>query len=208
VIIMAYLLSSPAYPSRLCSDARNGFTLIETLVSLVVISIAAVGAIAAFNLITQSVGGTGLQADRSRRIDADIAAISRLSEFYTSCSTPAGAVPANISSPDAACGAGSAAAGVQIGNSFYYFPDPTNTANVNAFFTACRSTTEASHITANFRTAINGLGQPGGGVTRQAATRIAGGDPSNHIVQVEWRDPQNRVLRSLRITPLVSAWCP
>lgn len=193
-------------PSRLQINLRNGFTLVEVLVSVIVISIAAVGSIVAFNVTTQSVRGTGLRADQSRRIDAQIAEISRLSEVYTSCGTPAGAVPPAPIIPVTAC-AGSTT-DVAVGNSFYYFPDPASVADVNAFFTACRSAAEGTHITANFRTAINGLPQPGGGVTRQAATRLNGADASNHIVVVTWRDPANRDLRTIRVTPLVSAWCP
>lgn len=187
---------------------QDGFTLIEVIVSSVVILIAMVGAIAAFNLVTQSVRGTGLRADQSRRIDAQVAEISRLSEIYTACLVPAGAVPANPDDADAACGPGSAAAGVQTGNSFYYFPDSANIANINAFFAACRSTTPGTHITANFIDAINALPAPGGEVNRQNAIRIEGADANNHAVQVTWSDQAGNELRTLRSSPLVSAWCP
>lgn len=185
--------------------ATHGFSLVEVLVSAVVLLVAVAGSVVAFNVITQSVRSTGLQADQSRRIDAQIAEISRLSEVYTACGSPAGAVPPNPVNPSTAC-TGSTA-DVQVGNSFYYFPDPANPASVNAFFMACRSLAQGTHITANFRLAIDGLPAPGGGITRQPSTRLST-SPSNHLVEVRWTDADNRILRAIQIAPIVSTWCP
>lgn len=178
-------------------SSSAGFTLLEVLVSLVVLVIAGIGAIAGFNLITQSVIGSDIRANQSRLIDEDIAEISRLSEVYNACVDPAGSISTNCP-------------GQQVGNSFYYFPDPVTPANVNTFFLACRSTTAAGHITQNFITAINALGQPAGDVTREAAIRVEPTDAANHLVRITWVDPtrNNRELRRLEITPVVSAWCP
>ncbi len=194
----------------------HGFTLLEVLVSSIVIIVATIGSIAAFNLITQSVRGTGLRADQSRRIDAQIAEISRISEIYTACRVPQGEVPATPVTVATACagavGTGPTAIGA-VGDSFYFFPDPANAGNVNAFFTACRSTTASTHITGNFVARINNnalFPQPGGGVTRNAATRVEPGIADNHVVEVTWSDASvpPRVLRIFRISPLVTAWCP
>lgn len=184
----------------------SGFTLVEVLVSAVVIVVAASGAIVAFNLITQSVRGTGLRADQSRVVDAQVAEVSRLAEIYTSCGTPEGAVPPAPVTPATACSG--SVVNVALLNSFYYFPDPANAANVADFYAACRATDPGSHITANFIAAIDGLDQPGGGVTRMPAERNPADVASNYLVQVEWVDPANRVLRRIQIVPLVSAWCP
>ena len=189
-----------------------GFTLLEVIVSALIIVIASIGAIAALNVITQSVRGTEIQADQSRRIDSDIAEISRLAEIYTSCQVPAGAVPTG--DPDAYCTDGGAS--VDASSSFYYFPeitdpsDPTTWTNADAFATACQATAPGSHITANFITAINGLPATGGDVVRDNATRVDGTDSTNHLVRVVWRDPTNgnRELRSIEFVPLVSSACP
>ncbi|MCP9926335.1 prepilin-type N-terminal cleavage/methylation domain-containing protein [Cyanobium sp. CH-040] len=196
-------------PERLLRGKKNaGFTLVEVLASAVILLVATVGAIVAFNLITQSVRGTGSRADQSRRIDEQIAEINRLSEIYTSCGTPEGAVPSNL--PTLPC-AGSTT-DVQVGNSFYYFPDPANTSFVARFFSACRSSAESGHITAGFVSAIDGI-PPGadtldGGVSRRAAERVNPSDASNHLVEVIWEDELERPLRTVRIAPIVSSWCP
>lgn len=184
----------------------SGFTLVELLVSSVVLIVAVVGSIAAFNLIIQSARGTGIRADQSRRIDDDIAAITEISELYTSCVNPRGSVPAS------AC----TGTDVQVGNSFYYFPDPDDAsfaANQAAFFDACRTNTDSNHITAGFISAINNptvVPLPGGDVTRGSAVRVAPGVGDNHLVQIIWSDPtrNNRELRSIRTYPIVSSWCP
>jgi len=189
----------------------KGFTLLEVLVSSVVILVATIGSIAAFNVITQSIRGTGLRADQSRRIDAQIAEISLFSEIYTACVNPLGAIPADLTSADTACGSGSIADGVEIGNSYYYFP--ATPANGDLFYAACRSNSAATNITANFVAAINNnanLPQPGGGVTRSPGAKVDPTDSSSHVVEVEWVETGNpaRILRSIRVTPLVSSWCP
>lgn len=182
--------------------ANEGFTLVEVLASSIILLISTIGAIAAFNLITQSVQGTGLRVEQSRAIDADISEISRLSELFTSCVNAAGSIPEN---PPADC----TGLGVQVGNSYYYFPDPGNTTDVQNFFTACRS----GAIANNFIGVLNDFddfSQPGGGVTRQNAIRVDGTNPVNHLVQINWVDANQpaRVLRSIQITPILSSWCP
>lgn len=205
----------PRPPSRGVNDLgreQSGFTLPEVLVSALIIVIASVGAIAAFNVIIQSVQGTEIRADQSRRIDSDISEISRLAEIYTSCQLAAGAVPAG--DPDAYCTDGGNP--VDAGSSFYYFPeitdasDPTTWTDAEAFATACQSASAGSHITANFIAAINGLAAPGGDVVRQNAIRVDGTDPTNHLVRIVWVDPTNanRVLRTIEVVPLVSTACP
>lgn len=192
------------------SKGTEGFTLIEVLVSSVIILIAMVGSIAAFNLIVQSVRGTGLRADQSRRIDAQIAEISRISEIYTACGTPEGAVPADPVTPATAC-AGTTV-NVEAGNSYYYFPDPANPAFVARFFAACRSGAESGHITAAFVDAIDAINPPvgtfEGNVTRLAAARVDPLDLSNHVVQVIWESDTGLELRTFGISPLVTSWCP
>lgn len=178
---------------------HNAFTLPEVLVSSVILVVAIVGSIAASNLVIQSVRGTGVNANQNRRIDQDIAEISRLSEEYNACVDPLGSTNVNCVGQD-----------VQFGNSFYYFPNPQVQADVAAFYDACNNPNDASHITRRFILAINALPNPNAdNVQRQNAVRVNGADPNNHLVQITWRDPaRNRDLRTFQIRPLVSAWCP
>jgi prepilin-type N-terminal cleavage/methylation domain-containing protein len=182
-------------------SADSGFSLVEVLVAAVIISVSSVAVVGAFNLVTQSVTGTGLRADQSRRIDAQIDQISEISEIYTACNEPAGEIPVN---PQTACGAN-----ISPRSSFYYFPDYGVPADVEAFFAACRSTDPSSHITSNFINQINILPSPGGGIAAPVASRIASTNPSSHLVQVTWSgDPGGRLLRQIQIRPVVSSWCP
>lgn len=183
------------------NEINEGFSLVEVLVASVIISVAAVGALAAFNLVTQSITGTGLRADQSRRIDAQIDQISEIAEIYTACNTPSGEIPAN---PQTICGVG-----IPPRSSFYYFPDYAVAANVDAFFVSCRSAAAASHITNNFIVAINNLPSPGVSISEPVAARVAPTVPSNHLVQVSWvGDPGGQLLRQMQIRPVVSSWCP
>jgi prepilin-type N-terminal cleavage/methylation domain-containing protein len=171
-----------------------GFTLVEVLVSSVVITVAVAGSIAAVNLIVQSVRGTGNLAAQNRVIDRDISNIYGVSERFGACTNPQGNT--------AACPAQDPL------NSSYYFPE--DTANVDAFFTACNSANAGTHITANFITAIGAIDPGpdlGEGVTRAVVERVDGADPANHLVRIEWR-AGNRELREIRLRPIVSSWCP
>lgn len=197
-----------------------GFTLIEVLVSSVILLVATVGSIGAFNLITQSVRGTGLRADQSRRIDSQIAEISRLSEVYTACKESDGEVPDDpdpTADPDdqvdAVCGSGASAAGIEFAppNSYYFFP--VDDANIDAFlYDACRAGAGSGHITDNLIDAIDEI-EPASGiiegdVQRLAADRVDDSNPANHLITISWQDGGGRNLRTFSISPLVSAWCP
>jgi len=178
-----------------------GFSLVEVLVAAVIIGVSALAATTAFNVIVQSIGGTGITADQNRRIDAQIAAINELSEIYTACNTPSGEIPGN---PQTVCGIG-----ITPRSSYYYFPDYQNTADVDAFFAACRSSQPGAHITNGFIEAINDLGTPGGGVSSPIAVRVQPNMASNHLIEITWsRSPGSGSLRKIRLAPVVSAWCP
>jgi type II secretory pathway pseudopilin PulG len=187
-------LSQPApFPvTRRSSLASSGFTLVEALVGTVIIAVAVSATFAVFSTAIRGIRLTEDQASQSSLIEADVSRIGNLSVSYNACTNSAGSL--------AAC------AGQAQGNSFYYFPG--NTANVPAFYNACNATAAGSHITANFITAINGLAQPGPGVTRLAAARENGADPQNHVVVVQWQTPTANPARVIKITPVVSSWCP
>ncbi|KMM16875.1 hypothetical protein SYNGFB01_08060 [Synechococcus sp. GFB01] len=179
--------------------ATSGFTLVEVLAASVVLVISLAGALVAFNLISQSVQGTGIRADQNRLIDQDIARISDLSERFTSCANPQGSVPAT------AC----TGTNVQTGNSFYYHPavgnpnDASTWTDANTFATACTSGT----LRDNFITVIGGQQDLAGNVRRLATQAVAG---STKLVRLTWVDQSNgnRVLRQLDTAPVVAGFCP
>lgn len=198
----------------------KGFTLVEILVSSLILVVAVVGSIAGFNLITQSVRGTGVRADQNRRIDADIAELTRISELYTSCVSPRGSVlETGTPCPGRDTVDDTYPIAIPPRNSFYYFPDPDNVAfadNQDDFFDACRTDDDEDHVTAEFIREINeDLPQPGGDVTRENAERLEPGNGDSHLVRIRWTDPTRtdaagdpRELRSVVISPIVSSWCP
>ncbi|MCP9886735.1 prepilin-type N-terminal cleavage/methylation domain-containing protein [Cyanobium sp. ATX 6A2] len=194
--------------SRQGTTCCSGFTLLEVIVSAVILVVATLGSITAFNLATRSIRGTGLFVEQNREIDRDISEISRLSEIYTACvpGSGSGSIPAN---PNTACTDTLSGLVVAPNSSFYYFPDPANASDVAAFETSCGSSTPTSHITFGFRSAIDSLDQPGAGITRQNATRVDGSDAGNHLVEILWVDSSDGdELRRMRLSPLVTAWCP
>lgn len=173
-----------------------GFTLIEVLASSVILVIAVAGAIVAFNLITQSVRGTGIRAEQSRAIDEDIALISDISERFTSCVDPAGSA---LEDPTDCAGAG---VDVEFPNSFYYFPDDPD--GIDDFFAACRG----GALRTNFIAEVGGPVDLEAGVRRLAPVPV---NQSDHVVSIRWVDSTRADLRQLReahISPVVAAWCP
>lgn len=204
-----YLAASKFLAAGRSLRRQSGFSLVEVLVALVVITLASTGAIVAFNVTNQSVRGTEERSEQNRLIDADVARITRLSETFTSCVTPEGANPTN---PASYC----TGSDVAFGNSYYYFPvisDPNNSATWTAatdFRTACDDGT----LRANFIAALGGgaaaniNGVNGSAlVTRQQIQAVSG---SNHLVEITWTAPGNttRILRRIRVAPTVSSWCP
>ncbi|EDY39704.1 hypothetical protein CPCC7001_2585 [Cyanobium sp. PCC 7001] len=158
----------------------------------VIIAVAVAATFTVFSTAIRGIRLTGDQASQSSAIEADVSRIGNISVSYNACTNSAGSF--------AAC------PGQAQGNSFYYFPGTV--ANVQAFYDACNATAAGSHITANFITAVNNLAQPGAGVTRLTAVRENSVDPQNHVVVVSWQTPTANPARVIKVTPVVSSWCP
>lgn len=173
-----------------------GFSIVEGLIASVIVVVAVLGTAGAFNLITSSIRGTSEKNAAATAIDKDISMIKDLSIRYTSCVNPVGSIPAD---GDGAC---------DVSNNFsaYYFPKSALETEKNKFFTACRSSTASSHITAGFVTAINDLPELSEGVTRKPAVRENGSDPKNHNVIVEYQ-VNGSTVRLVKVAPVVSSWC-
>ncbi|MCP9804637.1 hypothetical protein KBY75_13795 [Cyanobium sp. T1G-Tous] len=173
-----------------------GFSVVEGIIASVILIVAVMGTVAAFNLITSSISGTSKKNAANIAIDKDISLIKKLSVEYTSCVNPVGSVP----------GAGAAC---DVTNNFsnYYFPKSALVSDQNQFFAACRSTNPGSHITAGFKTAIDAISADlGAGIVRQPAIREDGADPQNHNIIVEYKISGSSV-RLIKVSPVVSSWC-
>lgn len=169
----------------------QGFSLVEGLVAMVVLSAALIGTTAAFNLVTDSISGTGSRNNANLAIDNDIATIKQLSAQYTSCVNPLG----SVLSSSGGCSA-------PFSTSEYYFPQ--GPANSPIFLSACRGD-GVQHITVNLISAINSRPAVGFGVDRRLAVREDASDPKNHSILVAYEG--QGASRLVKIVPVVSAWC-
>lgn len=181
-------------------SATAGFSLVEALVSIVVLAIALVGSSGALRGITDLLGRSAQVNAMNLAIDNDISEIKRLASLYTACLVPTG----SLLTAGQSCGPG-----ITPDQAAYYFPvDPgTNDANITAFFAACNVASAGSHITQGFITAIGQLPAVGAGATRSSVEREAASDPKNHNVIVRYTTPNSPMQRVIKVAPVVSAWC-
>lgn len=176
------------------AQSALGFTLVEALVAVVVITVGVAGTAGLFNVAMDAIRRTGEKASQGSGIESDISRIGELSVLYNACTVSTGSFD---NCPDQA-----------VGNSFYYFPE--DLANAGAFYAACNSVVPETHLTNTFIERLNNrslLPDPGSGVTRLDAVREDGSDPSNHVVVVRWETAELNPARVLKITPVVSSWC-
>ena len=187
-----------------------GFSLVEVLVGLVVFAIGSAATIAVFSNTIRSIFRTDDQATANAAIDSDVAKIKQLAEIYNACSDsgstlPGSTVPCSGFWPDGSTP-------IKLGDSYYYYPDPSSSAKVTAFEDACVTPDPSKHITKNFIDYINNatkFPQPPSEskVTRGTATRQAPSNPGDSIVVVTYTTSFN-TSRTLKILPVISAWCP
>lgn len=176
------------------AQSSLGFTLVEALVAMVVITVAVAGTAGLFNVAMDAIRRTGEKASQGSGIESDISRIGELSVLFNACTVPTGSFD---NCPDQA-----------VGNSFYYFPE--DLANAGAFYAACNSLAPETHLTNAFIERLNNkslLPDPGSGVTRLDAVRDDVSDPSNHVVIVSWQTANLNPARVLKITPVASSWC-
>lgn len=196
----------------LTGGRNHGFTIIELLVSSLILTVAVSGSVIAYNLITRSADQTGVRLDQNRLIDADLATIRYRAELFTSCLDPEGDVNTATPGDPVSCTGDD----VDFGNSFYYFPElpldaqgnVTDDSDAITFGAACTpdSGTGTTTLRTNFLNVIGGEVELAGNVTRQAPTAVTG---TSYLVRITWVDPtrNNRELRSVDLAPVVSAWC-
>jgi prepilin-type N-terminal cleavage/methylation domain-containing protein len=178
------------------SLAAAGFTLVEVLMTVVIVAVAAVAAAISTNVAVRF-SNKALDSTRvDSLIDRDIASLERAAFQYTYCT---GAYKWDSSS------CGSAAPGTQN----YYFPLATPSSSVNAvtFGTACTDGT----MTNSLRAAINGGDSTlalSTAATALGISREVTLDSANaHRLLIEYR-LNNSVKRQRAVVPAAAYWCP
>lgn len=192
---------------RWSSQARldPGFSLVEVLVAVVVLSIGVLGTVAGFNLITQSINRSTGYNQAQLAIDNDVTRIEQLARLYTPCEEPLGEVPEAfpycnglVDSPEAP-------------GPNYYFPSGSggefDEAAAQAFAAACRSTNQSTHFVANLVTLIDEGGSLPENITRNVE-RQDPSDPKNPNIKVSYSSDQIPFGRTLLVAPFAYAWCP
>ena len=175
----------------------GGFTLVETIVSALLLALLVASTASLFTTATQSVRRTGVLAEANAAIDTDISRIRELIERYTYCTGTWS------TSPGSPCNAVPYVQANGLPNSYYYFP--ATASDIPAFFAACEASSASAHLTAPLITAMNALTpSPTGGVTR-LVERVNASDPSNHLIRVTYSS--QKVARQVVMRPVVSSWC-
>jgi prepilin-type N-terminal cleavage/methylation domain-containing protein len=175
---------------------NGGFTLIEVLVGVVVLSVAVIGAVAAFNITINQTQNARTRNERQATVDQDLADVLQRNDRYN-CAAPilplTGATTSN-------CAVGTADPG-ESG----YTPGPVPTASYSGsgyerFQNLCNNNTLTTALINN----INAAADPAG-INRDAEADSL----MPHLYWVTWSDTAtSQQLRRLSLTPTVARWCP
>jgi prepilin-type N-terminal cleavage/methylation domain-containing protein len=180
------------HSTKLKDNVARGFTLIEILISAVIIGILGAGVAAMLTSGNNAFVRTRDSNLLEQTIDTDLALIKDTA-FRMTCCTGSCTTEAGIISPP--CSASTAP-----GDQNYYFPDPDSIGGPSAiinFENLCNN--------GGLATSLAGLiGQPNlpTGITRQFDTSQA----SSHRLTVIYTDGQQS--RAYTAVPTVAAWCP
>ena len=206
-----------------------GFSLVEVLVGILVFAIASAATISVFANTIRSIRRTEDQALANAAIDSDIARVKQLTEIYNACSDPDSTIqPASVASGSFTPCSGKWPDGVtdiKLGDSYYYYPDPTNATRVGKFEAACVATDPDKHITKNLLDYLNAKkadgtpsyfsqpqnpnpSNPSMKVIRGDAAREESANPENYLIAITYTSTVPNVSRSVKIMPVVAAWCP
>lgn len=188
------------YPAKVGIDAHSeGVTIVESLMSLAIAAAVSALALVAYNSIITFIRRTDVQAKSSQAIDNEVSRIRRLAQSYNACDSPTGSFEATSSG----------CTGYTEANSYFYFPDPAVSANVNSFDSSCASSgAPSAHIVDAFISKINSekyATSTSAGVQFNA-TRLNSSNVDDHSVRVSFTAPGG-VSRVLILSPYLSFWC-
>ena len=183
---------SSRYPA-----SQAGFSLVELMISSVLIVLSAVGSAGLFMLSNRQSQGSRIAQESQAAINSDMAAVLSANDRF-SCASSSGA---------------SATCEIKgfLPNQNQYFPFPCSNAEDCDFWSLCVSTGDP-RLASEVAAAINAL--PGSAdFARLALTRNAVPEPisnsePNFRYTVTWSDANGVQLRQLTLVPTAAAWCP
>ena len=165
-----------------------GFSLAEAIVSAGVLTVSSVALISVFTSSVESVKSISSRDTVSAAINADLAEIQRLNDYYT-CFTGNCVVASFTQSPPTK----------------YEYAPPHNSAAYATFTSLCKNTPPANLS----QGLVNELGAST--TITPNITRTASLHPNNgsngHLYIVEWSPPQGPKTQII-LSPTVSQWCP
>lgn len=179
---------------------HGGFSLIEILTAIVILSIIAYATAIAFNLVVSNVRRSESLNSAQSAVDNDISKIRYMAKIYTPCEDPLGEVPASFPK----CGAASPS----DLPANYYFPPVDSSGAADLFSDYCSSADLSSHFTSRLIAAINALPDPSTAVSRNTAIRQNPSDPQNHNIVISYSSADTVAQRSFIVAPVARGFCP
>ena len=165
-----------------------GFSLAEAIVSAGVLTISSVALISVFTSSVESIKDINNRDTVSAAINADLAEIQRLNDYYT-CMSGSCEV-ANLELPPP--------------TKYQYAPDSNNSAAYPTFASLCKNTpTNLSQGLVNELGASTTITP---NITRTASLHPNNGS-NGHLYIVEWSPPEGPKTQII-LSPTVSQWCP
>lgn len=191
-------MQRPPTAGRRWRERRSaGFTMVEILIGVVLLLLAASGSAVLITVANRLLGTSTSQSNAQAAIDSDISRARRLAEDYTCCP---GSCTADAATITAARASGKCAG--TANDSTYYFPQQSN--DVTGFDGVCANGT----LTANLITAIQAQGTLSD-ISRTVTVDDAS-DPTSHRIRITYSGTNGNagITRVVKLVPTVAAWCP
>jgi type II secretory pathway pseudopilin PulG len=168
---------------------EKGFSLAEAIVSAGLLTVSSVALISVFNSSIESVKKISNRDAISTAINADLAKVQRLNDYYSCFSGNCSVTSLAQSPPD----------------KYYYAPSPTEKSeDFETFKMLCKNT--PTNLSQGL---VDVLGAST--IITPNITRIAklhpNNDSSSHLYIVEWSPPEGTKTQII-LSPTVSQWCP
>jgi len=177
-------------------SSESAFSLVELLVSVVIISVIGVALASVFNAGNNSFQRTRDSNLLESTIDGDLSVIKDIA-FRLTCCSGSCTIDQSIISGSTSCTTNAP------GNQNYYFPEPglsnDDTPQITNFKSACSSSELINSFVSAIESESNPLPQ---GITRSFDTSRA----ARHRLTINYSGADQT--RSYTVSPTVAAWCP